>query len=150
MVTSLKPARIGRLATACIRGFLICFGAFAFVWGVATLVPAWQAFPLERLAARIGNGESFKRERLIQLRPQLDHLASALVPRPDSLRSAAMIDLRLAEAEVEATKPLANNPEFDRAETPSKPHWAARHQTRSSGSLCFGLRRRETASKLTR
>jgi hypothetical protein len=96
--------KIGRL-------YLIAFGALAAAWAVQVLPTAWQAPRLERVAGQILEGKAYKPRDLIDLVPMVDSVERSPFCRPQSLRSAAIIRLRLAE---EAVK-TADRPHIDTA-----------------------------------
>jgi hypothetical protein len=84
------------VATA-VRGFTLAFGAAGILWGLYWLPLLRQAAPLEEIAGRIVREQPFRLERLLELTPELDAVEQQEQCRPASLRSAAIIRLRIAE-----------------------------------------------------
>ncbi len=79
------------------RIFIAIFGCIAVIWGLMTLPIFWRELPLERTAQRIINGEPFKVEALAGELPTSETIDKTAFCSPASLRSAAIIRLRIAE-----------------------------------------------------
>ena len=80
-----------------IRIFIAAFGCMAVIWGLMTLPIFWRQSTLERTAQRIINGEPFKVEALAGEFPIIETIEKTAFCRPAALRSAAIIQLRIAE-----------------------------------------------------
>ncbi len=105
------------LRYATIVGLLV-FAAFSFCWALNEAVATYVGSDLVPYAARIVDGERFKADALLALRPELDRLENSTGEvRPAVLRSVALIELRLAEIDLIAGHSVAGNPQFDRAAT---------------------------------
>lgn len=79
------------------RAFLALLGLGGVVWGVASFPFFWQEQAVERTAAEIVDRATFKPGALVALVPSLERIETAGYCRPEALRSAAVIRLRLAE-----------------------------------------------------
>jgi hypothetical protein len=99
--------RAERLYAAFGRLVLIFIGVFAVLWGIITFRTFWRDTSLDLTADQILNGERFKSEILQNLLASADS-AERTWPRPEALRSAAVIRLRLAEqtSQTEGSKSL--------------------------------------------
>src|ERR1700730_15184620 len=89
------------------RFFLISIGLFSVCWSIITFPVFWSDARLDYTADRILDGEQFKREILQILLANADS-GERTWPRPESLRSAAIIRLRLNEqsSDTECDVPL--------------------------------------------
>ena len=125
MATSVEAAPAGRVGFSLNAGWsarsvvnvgIIGFAVFTLVW---SLYESWIGFrgaDLDAYSTRIVAGEAFKAEALRPLRPELDQLEGASSGlRPDALRSAAIIELRLAELSITSGQSVADNPQFAQA-----------------------------------
>lgn len=94
------------LYAALSRVVLISIGVFSVWWGISTFPVYWRDTRLDHTADSILEGEQFNREILQTLLADADSAESAWA-RPESLRSAAIIRLRLAEQAsiAESSKP---------------------------------------------
>jgi hypothetical protein len=94
------------------RLFLISIGVFSLGWAAITFPVFWSDARLDYTADRILDGELFKPETLQRL---LVGAGSARTswPRPQALRSAAIIRLRLAEESSKAEGAEPHGPAID-------------------------------------
>lgn len=99
-------------------------GIRAVMVAMATMVFGWSAFvysallpsdEIDDLGTQIAAGESFKQETLASLQPKIDALQKRRWLPPRTLRSIALIELRLAELDLRDGKPIARSPQFERA-----------------------------------
>src|ERR1700730_11226045 len=92
------------------RFFLILIGLFSVCWAIITFPVFWSDARLDYTADRILDGEQFKSETLQNL---LANAASAerTWPRPEALRSAAIIQLRFESRKAEGATPLGSVPD---------------------------------------
>lgn len=95
------PTRGGTILA---RVFTCALGAAAALWGAAVLPIFWREAPLERMATRIANRETFKPEVIDALVPAVEVAERVADCRPEALRSAAIIRLRLAETAIFAAE----------------------------------------------
>jgi hypothetical protein len=104
---SAAPGRSERLYAVSGRIVLISVGLFSVCWAIITFPVFWGDAGLGYTADRILNGEQFKREILQILLADADS-AERTWARPEALRGAAIIRLRLAEQAsiAEGSKPL--------------------------------------------
>lgn len=79
------------------RIFLIALGVGAIVWATLVFPVVSDDAPLDRIAGRIIEGELYKRDVLDRLLPLIDEIQRRKSCRPQSLRSAAIVRLRLVE-----------------------------------------------------
>jgi hypothetical protein len=102
-----EPLRSERLYAVSGRFFLISIGLFSVCWSIITFPVSWSDARLDYTADRILDGEQFKREILQNLLADAGS-AERTWPRPEALRSAAVIRLRLAEQanKAEGARPL--------------------------------------------
>lgn len=79
------------------RGLVVILGCIAIWWGILVFPVFWQQSSAERIAKRIITGEPFKAKALSA---QLSAAGSekTMFCRPAALQSAAIIQLRVAEA----------------------------------------------------
>lgn len=96
---------------AVVRVYLFCVGIFAIGWAVNVFPVFWTESTLDRIAGRIIEGQVFKVADLNKFLPLIDQAERATVCRPASLRSAAIIRLRL----LEEAKRAADQPNIDRS-----------------------------------
>jgi hypothetical protein len=80
-----------------VRGFTLALGAAGILWGLYWLPQFQRAAPLDDIASRIVQGHSFRLERLLELTPELDAIEQQDRCRAASLRSSAIIRMRIAE-----------------------------------------------------
>jgi hypothetical protein len=85
-----------RLYAAAGSVVLVSIGAFSVCWGIITFPVFWHDASLNLVADRILDGQQFKREVLQTLLADGEP-ADGRWARPEALRSAAVIRLRLAE-----------------------------------------------------
>lgn len=78
------------------RVVLISMGVLSVWWGIVTFPVFWRDARLDHTADSIIDGEEFKREILQTLLADADSAETAWA-RPEALRSAAIIRVRLAE-----------------------------------------------------
>jgi hypothetical protein len=88
------------------RVVLISIGVLSVWWGIVTFPVFWRDARLDSTADNIIDDEEFKRENLQTLLADADFAERAWI-RPEALRSAAIIRLRLAE---EASIPENSDP----------------------------------------
>jgi hypothetical protein len=84
------------------RLFMLLLGLAAVGWGAATLPVFWHQSTIERTATHIVDRDAFKPEALVLLMPAVEAAEQAVLCRPEALRSAALIRLRLAEGAMAA------------------------------------------------
>ena len=103
----MRNAAIDRLSAAFGRFALISIGMVSVCWGIITFPVFWREAGLEQTADRILDGDQFKREILQNLLADADPVEPTWV-RPETLSSAAVIRLRLAEQAslAEGSKPI--------------------------------------------
>lgn len=80
-----------------VRVFTILLGLSGVVWGATNFATFWRQLGIERTAAKILDRETFKLNALVPFIPALAEIEQSHYCRPQSLRSAAIIRLRLAE-----------------------------------------------------
>jgi hypothetical protein len=86
------------------RLFAVVLGLAAVTWG-ATLFPTfWSELSIERTADTVVYRVAFKPGSLDPLLKALDHIETASYGRPEALRSATIIRLRLAEEALASAK----------------------------------------------
>jgi len=91
------------LTTATIgRVYFIGLGALAVLWAVQIFPTAWRDPALEKMATQIIRGYAYKINNLLDFIPLIDEVERNTICRPASLRSAAIIRLRLAEEAIKA------------------------------------------------
>jgi hypothetical protein len=91
------PTRwVERLFAAFSRLFLISIGVFSLCWAAITFPVFWNDARLDYVADRILDGERFKPETLQLVLAGAGSVKTSW-PRPEAIRSAAIIRLRLAE-----------------------------------------------------
>jgi hypothetical protein len=79
------------------RAYLIGLGTVAVVWAFLVFPTAWRDSTLERIANRVIQGQVYKIDVLLNLIPLIDNVERSELCRPASVRSAAIIRLRLVE-----------------------------------------------------
>jgi hypothetical protein len=79
------------------RLFTLVLGLVAFAWGVTTFPVFWSQLSIERTAGAIIDGNTFKSGSLESLLPAVDQIEQFSYCRPEAVRAAAIIRLRLAE-----------------------------------------------------
>ncbi|HTV28338.1 MAG TPA: hypothetical protein VMF32_11200 [Xanthobacteraceae bacterium] len=79
------------------RLFIVLLGVAGTFWGMATFPIFWYQLPIERTAAAILDYGSFKSFSFDALLPAVHQIEQSIYCRPEALRSAAVIRLRLAE-----------------------------------------------------
>lgn len=84
------------LAT-CARIFTVALGIAGIAWGCLTIPTFLRSIALEDAAARIIQGQAFRRDALLSLAPALEAVEAEPYCRAASLRNAAIIRLRIAE-----------------------------------------------------
>jgi hypothetical protein len=92
------------------RIYLIGLGALAVLWGIQVLPTVWRESKLERVARQIIEGQIYQPRDLVALTPIVDNVERSTFCRPASLRSAAIIRLRLTEEAIKA----ADQPNIDK------------------------------------
>jgi hypothetical protein len=85
--------RGGRAARLC----PVLLGLAAVGWGAATLPQFWRQSAIERTAAYIVDRTAFRPDALLPLLPAVEEAEQSAYCRPEALRSAAIIRMRLAE-----------------------------------------------------
>lgn len=80
-----------------LRVFLTGLSALSIIWAILVVPLVWQTDRLDRIAARILEGEVYKTEVLTELLPLIDDVEHRALCRPQSLRSAVIVRLRLVE-----------------------------------------------------
>jgi hypothetical protein len=108
-----------RLLAALSRGVLIIIGTFSIWWGITTFPVFWQDSHLDHMAESILNGEQFKKENL---QSELATFASNenAWPRPESLRSATILQLSLTEQPNTAENEKPAVPALDQLQTSAR------------------------------
>lgn len=100
------------------------FAARVVLIAMAAIVGAWSLFVysvllpsarIDDIGTQIASGESFEQETLTNLQPQISALLERRWLPPQSLRSIALIELRLAELDVLDGKTIAEDPQFELA-----------------------------------
>lgn len=96
--------RVGGLPSISTIGriYLIGLGALAVVWAVLILPTVWRESRLERVASQIIEGQIYQVRDLLSLVLIIDNIERSALCRPASLRSAAIIRLRLTEEAIKA------------------------------------------------
>jgi hypothetical protein len=107
-----EPLRSERLYAVSGRFFLISIGLFSVCWAIITFPVFWSDARLDYTADRILDGETFKRE-VLQILLADASSAERTWPRPEALRSAAIIRLQLAEQSNKAEGPTPLDPTVD-------------------------------------
>jgi hypothetical protein len=108
----MRSAAAGLLQAA-MGGFVpISIGIFSLVWGIITFPVFWRDATLDLTADRILDGEQFNSEILQNLLTNTD-LAEGTWARPETLRGAAIVRLRLAEQLSKADESKSAGPIFD-------------------------------------
>lgn len=79
------------------RGFTVALGAAGVLWGLWWLPQFQKTAPVEEVASRVIQGQGFRLERLLELTPELDAIEQEARCRTTSLRSSAIIRVRIAE-----------------------------------------------------
>jgi hypothetical protein len=87
------------------RSFVVIFGCVAIWWGVVEFPVFWRESSTERIANQIIGGAPFKSEILGRQFPFIDGIETSAYCRPVTLRSAAIIRLRMAEIAISANDP---------------------------------------------
>lgn len=91
-----------------VRACLIGLGIFAIVWAIQIFPTVWRKPTLDQIASRIIEGQIFKVEDLGRLLPLMEEVEKSAVCRPASVRSSAVIRLRLVENASKARQPNVN------------------------------------------
>ena len=86
--------------TLAARLFASMLGLAAVAWGVATILVFQPQSQIERLANHIIDRDAYQPEALVPLLPGVEAAEQAVQCRPEALRSAAIIRLRIAEEAV--------------------------------------------------
>jgi hypothetical protein len=76
---------------------IVTLGAVAALWGLTSFPIFWQQSPVERTASQVIAGAPFKTNALMSQISAVEAIERATYCRPGSLRSAAIIRLRLVE-----------------------------------------------------
>jgi hypothetical protein len=97
------------------RAILTAAAICVCVWGVVVYPVFWSSAALDAVSAKIAAGEPFKRDALLALRPAMESLSDRSRVPPESLRSIALIELRLAEIDLLDGKRIGKDPQFQRA-----------------------------------
>ena len=92
-LTSLATANYILLA----RSYFVILGCIAVWWGIVGFTVIWRDSSIQRIATRIIVGDTFKIETLAQQLPMIDNIKRSAYCHPAALRSAAIIQLRMAE-----------------------------------------------------
>jgi hypothetical protein len=79
------------------RLFTVLLGLAAIAWSATTLPVFWRQSVIERTAAYIVERNAFKPDALLPLLPAVEEIEQSTYCRPEALRSAAIIRMRLAE-----------------------------------------------------
>ena len=79
------------------RSCAVIFGCLAVWWGIVGLPIFWQESSEARISNRIIAGDSFEGEILASQLPIINGIEMSAYCRPEALRSAAIIRLRIAE-----------------------------------------------------
>jgi hypothetical protein len=99
-----------------VRIILICLATVIGCWAIATFPIFWSVAVVNKVGAGIAAGEPFKPAALLALRPKLDYLERSTSSPPESLHNAALIELRLAELELDAGGKIGGSLQFARAQ----------------------------------
>ena len=91
------------------RGLFLTLGCIAFLWGAVGFHLFLQEISIERIANRIIAGDPFKMTILIQQLPAMGRIENSAYCRPAALRSATIIQIRMAEITTAAK--TRNHPE---------------------------------------
>ncbi len=91
-----------------VRIYLISLGVFAVLWAGQIFPTAWREPTLDRIASRIIEGQIFKVEDLGRFLPLIEQVETSAVCRPASVRSSAVIRLRVVENASKAGQPNVN------------------------------------------
>ena len=95
-MTSLVSRAVANLSQSAAGMFLVLFGAAALAWGAYTFPLFWRQASIDHVATRVIEGDHFKTGALIELLPTVQATEKDDC-RPDVVRSAAIIRLRLSE-----------------------------------------------------
>lgn len=98
------------------RAVVVAMAVTVFGWSVFTYSVILPSAEIDNLGTQIAAGESFKRETLTSLQPQIDVLQKRRWLPPRTRRNIALIELRLAELDLLGGKAIANNRQFERAQ----------------------------------
>jgi len=82
-----------------VRSFLAALGLIAIWWGIIGLPVFWRDSSLERIAAKVIAGDPFKGATLNRQLPLMGKIERSSYCHPAALRSAAIIHLRMLEAD---------------------------------------------------
>jgi hypothetical protein len=85
------------IAALAMRGLTIVLGMAGILWGISVAPVFLRASPLQEIASRIIREQAFKLETLLELAPALESVERQSFCEPASLRSAAIIRVRIAE-----------------------------------------------------
>jgi hypothetical protein len=91
------PQTLNEYCQIAVRISLVSLGIVAVAWGTQAMAVFARQAPIERVAARVIDGEPFKSEVLANLVPRLEAAERAGRCRPAALHSAAIIRTRIAE-----------------------------------------------------
>jgi hypothetical protein len=91
------PQALNKYCQIAVRISLVCLGLLAVAWGTQAMAVFARQVAIERVAARVVNGDPFKSETLATLMPQVEAAERAERCRPAGLHSAAIIRTRIAE-----------------------------------------------------
>jgi hypothetical protein len=91
------PQALNKYCQIAARISLVSLGVLAVAWGAQAMAVFARQATIERVAARVVNGDPFKSEVLATLVPQLEAAERAERCRPAALHSAAIIRTRIAE-----------------------------------------------------
>jgi hypothetical protein len=80
-----------------LRCFVVILGCMAVAWGLFVFPIFWHESSIERTANQIIAGDLFKGSLLAGLFPIIVSIESSTYCRPSAVRSAAIIELRMAE-----------------------------------------------------
>ncbi len=80
--------------------YLIALGVSATLWAFQVFPASWHDPAIERMAGQIIAGQIYKISDLIELVPSIEKIQLNTLCRPASLRSAAVVRLRLTEESI--------------------------------------------------
>jgi hypothetical protein len=95
------------------RLFAAVLGLAAIAWGTATFPIFWSQLSLERTATAIAGLNEFKPHSLDPFLPAINRIEESNYCRPEAIRSAAIIRLRLAEEAISNAERDAIDPRLD-------------------------------------
>jgi hypothetical protein len=80
------------------RALLVGLGCLGALWGAAAFAEAWRDSGVDHIAQRVVMGEPFRLDVLLEQVPMLDAIEAEAACRPEALRNASIVRLRIAES----------------------------------------------------